>query len=70
MSMRHAQDELVWIDKKGVAHPLGELAAERLRAREGAFRMLPTPDHVVFMRYTGHDGRRDAEDGAVVRLAG
>lgn len=32
--------------------------------------MLPTPRHVVFMRYTGEDGQRDASDGAVVRLAG
>ena len=32
--------------------------------------MLPAPAHVVFMRYTGEDGRRDAEDGAVVRLSG
>jgi hypothetical protein len=41
-----------------------------MRARAGAFRLLPAPDHVVFMRYTGEDGRRDAEDGAIVRLAG
>ncbi len=32
--------------------------------------MLPAPAHVVMMRYTGEDGRRDAEDGAIVRLAG
>lgn len=41
-----------------------------MREREGAFRLLPGPKHVVFMRYTGEDGRRDSEDGAVVRLAG
>ena len=41
-----------------------------MRAREGAYRILPAPQHVVFMRYTGEDGRRDAEDGAVVRLSG
>lgn len=68
--MKHAQDELVWIDGHGVAHPLGELATGRMRQREGAYRMLPTPKHLVFMRYTGADGRRDVEDGAVVRLAG
>ena len=68
--MRHAQDELVWIDGKGVAHPLGDVAVQRMRGREGAFRLLPTPDHVVFMRFTGEDGRRDAEDGAIVRMAG
>lgn len=32
--------------------------------------MLPSPGHVVFLRLTGEDGRRDEEDGAVVRLAG
>ncbi|MEZ4449326.1 MAG: DUF4388 domain-containing protein [Nannocystaceae bacterium] len=68
--MRSAQDELVWINAEGHVEPVGALAAERLRAREGGFRLLPTPRHVVFMRYTGHDGRRDAEDGAVVRIAG
>src|SRR5512140_3473007 len=41
-----------------------------MRTRAGAFRLLPAPGHVVFMRYTGEDGRRDAEDGAIVRLAG
>lgn len=41
-----------------------------MRSREGAYRMLPAPGHVIFMRYTGEDGRRDAEDGAIVRLAG
>jgi hypothetical protein len=69
--MKHAQDELVWVDSNGVVHPLGESAGEQMkRRRDGAFRLLPTPDHVVFMRYTGQDGRRDEEDGAVVRLAG
>jgi Domain of unknown function (DUF4388) len=64
------RSELVRIDPSGVAHPIGNVASQRMRARAGAFRLLPAPDHVVFMRYTGEDGRRDAEDGAVVRLAG
>ncbi len=69
--MKHAQDELVWVDTNGVVHPLGESAGEHMRRRrDGAFRLMPTPDHVIFMRYTGQDGRRDEEDGAVVRLAG
>ena len=69
--MRHAQDELVWVDSNGVVHPLGDSAGEQLRRRkDGAFRLMPTPDHVIFMRFTGQDGRRDEEDGAVVRLAG
>lgn len=68
--MRDAKAELVRIDSRGEAHPIGTVASQRLRAREGAYRMLPAPGHVVFMRYTGEDGRRDAEDGAIVRLAG
>ncbi len=54
-----------------MVHPLGDSAAEQLKRRkDGAFRLMPTPDHVIFMRFTGQDGRRDEEDGAVVRLAG
>ncbi|MCB9566156.1 MAG: DUF4388 domain-containing protein [Myxococcales bacterium] len=68
--MRSAQDELVWITADGKIEPIGDLAASRLRGRQGGFRLLPTPQHVVFMRYTGDDGRRDAEDGAIVRIAG
>jgi hypothetical protein len=69
--MKHAQDELVWVDSNGVVHPLGESAGEQMKRRkDGAFRLMPTPDHVIFMRFTGQDGRRDEEDGAVVRLAG
>jgi len=68
--MKDASDELVRIDDSGAAHPIGTVASQRMREREGAFRVMPAPEHVVFMRYTGEDGRRDAEDGAIVRLAG
>jgi hypothetical protein len=68
--MKQPREELVRIDNRGEAHPIGRVASERMRQREGAFRMLPAPDHVVLMRYTGEDGRRDEGDGAVVRLAG
>ena len=68
--MKSAQEELVWINADGTIEPVGELAAKRLKSKQGGFRLLPTPEHVVFMRYTGQDGRRDAEDGAVVRIAG
>jgi Domain of unknown function (DUF4388) len=68
--MRDGKSELVRIDSRGEAHPIGAIASQRLRARAGAYRMLPAPGHVVFMRYTGEDGRRDAEDGPIVRLAG
>jgi len=68
--MKEARDELVRIDTRGEAHPIGAVAGQRMRARTGAYRVLPSPGHVVFMRYTGEDGRRDAEDGAIVRIAG
>ena len=68
--MKEARDELVRIDARGEAHPIGAVAGQRMRTRAGAYRVLPSPRHVVFMRYTGEDGRRDAEDGAVVRIAG
>ena len=68
--MKDGRPELVRIDAQGQAHPIGNIASQRLRARAGAYRMLPAPKHVVFMRYTGEDGRRDDEDGAIVRLSG
>ncbi|MBK8995998.1 MAG: DUF4388 domain-containing protein [Myxococcales bacterium] len=68
--MKDARAELVRIDASGVAHPIGITASQRMRAREGAFRLLPSPRHVVLMRLTGEDGKRDREDGAIVRLAG
>src|ERR1700750_2680235 len=68
--MKDARAELVRIDSRGEAHPIGAVASQRMRAREGAYRLLPAPAHVVFMRYTGEDGRRDAEDGAIVRISG
>jgi hypothetical protein len=68
--MKDPRAELVRIDSKGTAHPIGVVASQRLRSREGTFRLLPTPRHVVFMRFTGEDGQRDLADGAVVRLAG
>lgn len=68
--MKDAAEELARITEKGEIHAIGELASQRLRWRQGAYRVLPAPQHVVFMRYTGEDGRRDEDDGAVVRLAG
>lgn len=64
------RDELVRIDSQGVAHPIGTTAAGRMRARVGAYRLLPSPSHVVLMRFTGEDGRVDEGDGAIVRIAG
>lgn len=68
--MKDARSELVRINSRGEVHPIGTTASQRLRARAGAYRVLPSPQHVVFLRYTGEDGLRDQDDGAVVRLAG
>lgn len=68
--MEDRSAELVRINDKGEAHPIGVIASRRMRERVGTFRVLPSPRHVVLMRYTGEDGRRDAEDGAIVRLSG
>jgi hypothetical protein len=68
--MKDVRAELVRIDAQGEAHPIGMTASQRMRARAGTFRLLPAPAHVVFMRYTGEDGRRDDDDGAVVLLSG
>lgn len=68
--MKEARAELVRIDSHGTAHPIGTVASQRLRVRAGAYRLMPAPEHVVFMRFTGEDGQRDEGDGALVRLAG
>lgn len=41
-----------------------------MRGRQGIFRVMPGPNHLVFMRHVGEDGRRDEHDGAICRLAG
>jgi len=68
--MTSPRDELIRIDNQGVAHPIGAVAGQRMRQHEGAFRLLPSPEHVVLMRFTGEDGKVDLGDGALVRLAG
>lgn len=68
--MDHNRDELIRIDQQGVAHPIGVTASQRMRPHQGTYRLLPSPDHVVLMRYTGEDGRVDEGDGAIVRIAG
>lgn len=68
--MSDARDELIRIDGQGVAHPIGTIASQRMRPHQGTYRLLPSPSHVVLMRYTGEDGRVDEGDGAIVRIAG
>src|SRR5689334_15037149 len=62
--------ELVRIDATGTAHPVGKTASQRMRARQGAFRLMPAPSHLVVMRYVDEHGKRDEIDGPVFRLAG
>ncbi len=68
--MDDPRSELVRIDATGTAHPVGRTASQRMRVRQGAFRLMPAPAHLVVMRYVGEDGRRDDNDGPVFRLAG
>ena len=68
--MDEERHELVRIDATGTAHPLGKTASQQLRARQGSFRLMPTPAHLVVLRFVGEDGKRDDHDGPVFRLAG
>jgi hypothetical protein len=68
--MSEIPSDLVRIDETGTAHAVSRTASQKMRARKGTFRLMPAPDHIVFMRYVGEDGKRDDDDGAVVKLAG
>lgn len=68
--MSDKRDELTRIDSHGVAHPIGPVASQRMRSHGGTYRVLPSPKHVVLLRYTGEDGEVDDDDGALVRIAG
>ncbi len=68
--MSEERADLVRVDPTGAAHPVGRLASQWMRGRQGTFRVMPGPRHLVFMRHVGEDGIRDEHDGAVCRLAG
>jgi hypothetical protein len=68
--MRESKPDLVRIDDTGTAHAVSRSASQQLRARKGTFRMMPSPQHIIFMRHVGEDGRRDEEDGATLKLGG
>ncbi|WP_437786161.1 DUF4388 domain-containing protein [Sorangium sp. So ce1097] len=68
--MTEEHHSLVRIDATGAAHPVDLGASERLRARQGVFQLLPSPDHLVVMRRVGNEAPRDVESGAALRLAG
>src|SRR6266536_2057098 len=44
------RDEIVEIDRKGVARPLGETATLRMQGRQGRFAVLPAPAQLLVMR--------------------
>jgi hypothetical protein len=56
--------DLVRVDGTGTAHPVGKVASQRMRARQGSFRLMPSPAHVVVMRRASGDAR-SAHEGAV-----
>ena len=68
--MSEERTDLVRVDPTGTAHPVGRVASQMMRLRQGTFRVMPGPTHLLFMRHVGEDGKRDDLDGAVCRLAG
>lgn len=68
--MRESHPDLVRIDDTGTAHAVSRSASQQLRARKGTFRLMPSPQHIIFMRHVGEDGRRDDNDGATLKLGG
>lgn len=68
--MAEVRSDLVRVDETGTAHPVGRVASQWMRARQGTFRVMPGPRHLVFMRHVGEDGVREPHDGAICRLAG
>ena len=67
--MAEERGDLVHIDQTGAAHPVGRVASQWMRGRQGTFRLMPGPPHLVFMRYVGEDGKRDDTDGAKIGRA-
>ncbi|WP_437291572.1 DUF4388 domain-containing protein [Sorangium sp. So ce406] len=73
--MTEEHHSLVRVDATGTVHPVDLDASKRLRARQGVFQLLPSPDHLVVMRHVGNEAPRDeaprdAGAGAALRLAG
>jgi Domain of unknown function (DUF4388) len=67
-----ADDDLVELDGAGHVRPLGPTAAARMSARQGTYRVLPAPAHLLVMRRgqrgTGESG--DAQDERRCLLSG
>jgi hypothetical protein len=47
------KDDLVEVASDGTVRPVGDRAALRLQARPGAFAVMPSPPHIVFMKSAG-----------------
>jgi hypothetical protein len=62
--------ELVRVDATGTAHPVGKTASQRMRARQGEFKLMPAPPHLIVMRLVEESGRRDPDKAPIFRLAG
>ncbi len=61
--MADSADHLLRIDKSGMVHPVGRIASQQLRAREGEWRFMASArDYVVF--------RREVKDPRVLKLSG
>src|SRR3954470_20367768 len=52
-SMAGERADLVEIDAKGIARPVGETASLRLQGRQGRFAIQPAPSHMVVLRKVG-----------------
>lgn len=62
-------DDLVRVDGTGTAHPVGKIASKRMRERQGGFRLMPSPSHVMLLRKADEQGRAIPTDGTL-RLCG
>lgn len=62
-------DDLVRVDGTGTAHPVGKVASQKMRARQGGFRLMPSPGHVVLLRKADEHGLAIPTDGSL-RLCG
>ena len=62
--------ELVRVDSTGALHPIGRTASQQLRARQGSFRILASPQNLIVMRQAGEHGQRDPIREPFLRLSG
>ncbi|MBW2523849.1 MAG: DUF4388 domain-containing protein [Deltaproteobacteria bacterium] len=62
--------DLVRIDDEGTARPIGSWATRRLSDGQGTYRLLPSPEQVLLLRQSGHEGSKGEGPERWVRLAG